>query len=291
MSREIHPTAVIETGAELGDGVTVGPYAYVGAEVSLGAGCVLHHHATVTGFTRMGPGNAVHPGAVVGGPPQDLKYRGERTELIIGEGNTFRECATVNLGTAGGGGKTVIGDNCLLMAYTHVAHDCIIGDRVVIANSAQLAGHIRIRAGAVVSGMAAVHHFATIGRLSFVGGLSGVRQDVPPFMLVEGNPARPRGLNLVGLKRNGIGEESVAALKKAYRTLYKSDLSRSQAIEKIRGDGLIEVPEVQELVESFEESEQGRCGRALEAGRDTGNGGIYRGGAAGEPGETGPAEA
>ncbi|MFW5856515.1 MAG: acyl-ACP--UDP-N-acetylglucosamine O-acyltransferase [Planctomycetota bacterium] len=277
MKPEIHPTAIIEPGAELADGVVVGAYAYVGGAARLGAGTRLHHHATVIGRTTMGAGNEVHPGSVLGGVPQDLKYQGEDTELIVGDQNTFRECVTVNIGTEGGGGKTVLGSQCLLMAYAHIAHDCILGNRVVVANAVQLAGHVRIEDGAVLSGSAAVHHFSTIGRLSFVGGLSGVRQDVPPFMLVEGNPARPRGLNLVGLKRNDVSDESLAALKKVYRLLYKEDHSRARAIECIEeDDALMSAPEVRELLDSFRRSMDGRHGRALEATRENGNGGMYK---------------
>jgi UDP-N-acetylglucosamine acyltransferase len=230
----------------------------------------------VTGRTALGAGNVVHPGAVLGGDPQDLKFEGEDAEVLIGEANTFRECSTVNIGTTGGGGKTVIGNHCLVMAYAHVAHDCHLADRVVVANCVQLGGHVKIESGAVLSGGAMVHHFATIGRLSFVGGMSGVRQDVPPFMLVEGNPARPRALNLVGLKRSQASAESVEALKKAFRIVYKSEKPRNQAVEEIAASAVAACPEVEELLRSFRASLAGRHGRALEATRDSGNGGMYK---------------
>jgi UDP-3-O-[3-hydroxymyristoyl] N-acetylglucosamine deacetylase/3-hydroxyacyl-[acyl-carrier-protein] dehydratase len=268
----IHPTAIIEPGATLAENVTVGPYAYIGSQVTLGEGCELQHHATVTGNTTMGRENIVHPNAVVGGVPQDLKYADENTVCMIGDRNVFRECCTVNTGTVGGGGKTVIGSDCLLMAYSHVAHDCVLGNRIIIANSVQLAGHIIIDDGAIVSGMAAVHHFASIGRLAFVGGMAGVRTDVPPFTMVEGVPARVRGLNLVGLKRAGLTPETVGALKKAYRKLFRGEANRVDAVDEILASELGEVAEVVELVEHLKRSMNGKQGRALEAERDNNNG-------------------
>lgn len=282
MSTEIHPTAVVERGAELAAGVTIGPYAHIGPHVVIGEGTRVHARASVVGYTRMGAGNQIHPGAVLGGLPQDLKYGGERTEVVIGDENVFRECVTVNMGTAGGGGRTVIGNRNLIMAYVHIAHDCLLGDRVVLANCAQLAGHVKVEDGVVVSGMAAVHHFSTLGRLSFIGGMSGVRQDVPPFMLVEGNPARPRGLNLVGLKRNEVATEVLQALKKVYRLVYNSDCNRKQALEEVAASEWAGIAEVQELLASFRDSEAGRHGRALEATRSgNGSGGVYGDKAAG----------
>ncbi|MFH0910981.1 MAG: acyl-ACP--UDP-N-acetylglucosamine O-acyltransferase [Planctomycetota bacterium] len=275
MALSIHPTAIIEPGAEIGPDATIGPYAFVGGKVRMGARCRLHPHAAVTGRTTLGSGNTVHPGAVLGGDPQDLKFSGEETELIVGDGNTFREGVTVNIGTASGGERTVIGNHCLLMACAHVAHDCRLGDRVVLANGVLLAGHIVVEDGAILSGLAAVHHFATIGRLSFVGGMSAVRQDVPPFLLMEGNPARPRRLNLVGLKRNGFSAETMAALKKVFRLVYRSNLTRSQALKEVAALDIYPLPEVQEIMKSFRASEAGRQGRALEANRTSKNGGMY----------------
>ncbi|MBN1258122.1 MAG: acyl-ACP--UDP-N-acetylglucosamine O-acyltransferase [Planctomycetes bacterium] len=276
MSADIHPTAIIEPGAVIGEGVKIGPYAFIGSNVTLGNNCRIHHRATITGKTTMGQENEVHPGAVIGGTPQDLKFAGEAAELIIGDRNNFRENVTVNIGTAGGGNQTIIGNDCLFMAYVHIAHDCILKDRVVVANSAQIAGHVHIGEGAIISGLVGIHHFATVGRLSFIGGASGVTRDVPPFLLFDGDPARPRSVNVVGLKRNGITPEAIAALKKAYRTLYRSDLSRSQAIEKIEDCPTAGLPEIQELLESFRQSEAGRHGRALEATRSDTNGGMYK---------------
>ena len=262
-----HPTAVVDPRARLADDVEIGPYSVVGPDVTLGPGCVAENHVTLTGHTTIGANCHVHSGAVIGGVPQDLKYKGEETELIIGDGNIIREFVTINTGTAGGGGKTVIGDDNLLMAYVHVAHDCILGSHIVLANVATLGGHIRVEDGARISGLAAVHHFVTIGRLAFVGGCAGVVRDVPPFMMVAGNPARVRGLNLEGLKRLGIDREELAGLKDAYRLLYRSDLNRSQAIEDLRERGSGEGSATAELIEFLLNSERGRRGRGREAER------------------------
>lgn len=264
---QIHPTAVVDPQASLGEDVEIGPYSVIGPGVTLGPGCRVDNHVTLTGNTTIGANNHFHSGSVVGSVPQDLKYRGEETELVIGEGNAIREFVTINTGTAGGGGKTVIGEDNLLMAYVHVAHDCVLGSHIVLANVATLGGHIRVEDGVRISGLAAVHHFVTIGRLAFVGGLAGVVRDVPPFAMVTGNPARIRGLNLEGLKRAGFDHEDTAALKEAYRLLYRSDYNRTQAIDEIRAQGLDEKPSSQELVRFLVASEQGRRGRGREAFR------------------------
>jgi len=263
----IHPTAVVDTRAKLADDVEVGPYSVIGPEVTMGPGCVLENHVTIMGSTTIGSNCHLHSGSVIGGVPQDLKYTGEETELIIGDDNTIREFVTINTGTAGGGGKTVIGDGNLLMAYVHIAHDCILGNHVILANVATLGGHIRVEDGVRVSGLAAIHHFVSIGRLAFVGGVAGVVRDVPPFMMVTGNPARVRGLNLEGLKRSGIERDDLAALKEAYRFLYRSDLNRSQAIEEMQQRGLADSPTTAELTRFLMNSERGRRGRGREAGR------------------------
>lgn len=272
MASRIHPTAIIEDGAVIGADVTIGPNVYIGPKVTLGPGCEVHHQATLMGKTTIGKENTIFPNAVVGGDPQDLKYHGEETELLIGDRNTIRECVTLNTGTVGGGGKTVVGNNCLIMAYAHVAHDCILDDGVILANSVQLAGHIHVCREAIISGTAAVHHFCTLGRLSFVSGLSGVRQDVPPFMTADGNPAKVCRLNLVALRRRNFSEETIKALKDVYRIVYRSDLNRSQAIAKIENEGFQVIPEVMEVMDSFRASEAGCQGRALEGKRANGFG-------------------
>ncbi len=262
-----HPTAVVDPRAKLADDVEVGPYSVVGPNATIGPGCVLENHVTITGNTTIGSSCHLHSGSVIGGVPQDLKFQGEETELIIGDDNTIREFVTINTGTAAGGGKTVVGNGNLLMAYVHIAHDCILGNHVILANVATLGGHIRVEDGVRISGLAAIHHFVTIGRLAFVGGCAGVVRDVPPFMMVTGNPARVRGLNLEGLKRSGIERDDLAALKEAYRFLYRSDLNRSQAIEEMQARGIAGSAATGELVRFLVKSERGLRGRGREADR------------------------
>ncbi|MCX7935388.1 MAG: acyl-ACP--UDP-N-acetylglucosamine O-acyltransferase, partial [Planctomycetota bacterium] len=204
MAAKIHPTAVVSLDAEIGDNVEIGPFSVIGPRVRIGDGTRLRNHVTVVSHTAIGCGCDIYPQAVLGGEPQDLKFRGEESVLVIGDHNIIRECVTINRGTALGGGRTVIGDRNLIMAYVHIAHDCRIGNQCVITNCAQLAGHIVVEDMAIISGMVAVHHFVTIGTLSFVAGLSAVRTDVPPYMIVDGNPARVRKLNLEGLRRRGV---------------------------------------------------------------------------------------
>ncbi len=261
---KIHPTAVIDPAAELADDVEIGPYVVLQGHVTLGPGCRVGPHATIMGNTTMGGNCHVHPLAAIGNLPQDLKYRGEESSLTIGDDNVFREYVTVNSGTAMGGGRTIIGSGSLFMAYVHVAHDCIIGDGIVLSNVATLGGHIRIEDGARVSGLAAVHQFVTIGKLAFVGGCAKVVQDVPPYMMADGNPAKVRGINVEGLRRKEIPRETVYALKEAHRLLYRSDLNRAQAIEAIAASEYATIPEVGYVVKFFEETERGKHGRARE---------------------------
>ncbi|GMV81190.1 MAG: acyl-[acyl-carrier-protein]--UDP-N-acetylglucosamine O-acyltransferase [Planctomycetota bacterium] len=267
MSVEVHPTAVIDPQARLGDGVQVGPYAVIGPHAVLGAGVTIHNHATVTGHTTLGEGVQVFPGAVLGCVPQDLKYKGEPTTLEIGAGTIVRECATLHPGTALGGGRTAIGKNCLIMAYAHIAHDCILADQIIVANASQLAGHVHVQEGARISGLCAIHHFVTIGRGSFVGGSARLSIDVPPHTLAEGHPARIRGLNLEGLRRRGITGEPVAALKSAFRLLVRDKGSRAEAYAEIEREGYTQHPVVAEFVRFVKRSDAGKNGRALEAER------------------------
>ena len=259
-----HPTAVIDPAAELADDAEIGPYAVLQGPVRLGSGCKIGPHATIMGKTTMGRNCRVHALAVIGNLPQDLKYRGEDSSLVIGEENVFREYVTVNSGTAMGGGETTIGNGNLFMAYVHVAHDCIICDNIVLANVATLGGHIRIEDGARVSGLAAVHHFVTVGKLAFVGGCAKVVQDVPPYMMADGNPAKVRGVNVEGLRRSEVPRETIYALKEAYRLLYRSELNRAQALDAIGASEHAETAEVGYLLRFFEETERGRQGRARE---------------------------
>ncbi len=232
----IHPTAVIHPGADLHPTVQVGPYAAIGGEVRVGPETVVGAHVVLDGATEIGARNRIFPGAAIGLEPQDLKYDGGRSLVRIGDGNLIREYVTINRATREGE-ATIIGNNNLLMAYVHVGHNCAIEDSVVISNGVALAGHIHIESRATISGILGVHQFVHIGRLAMVGGMSRINRDVPPYMLVEGNPARVRSLNLVGLRRAGItevdGGQVYRTLKKAFRLLYRSELNLTQALEQL----------------------------------------------------------
>lgn len=255
---KVHPTAVVEDGARLGPGVEVGPYAVVGAGVVVGAGTSIGPHAVLRGPAVLGEKNRIFPFASLGTDPQDLKFRGEESRLEIGNGNTFREFVTVNRGTAGGGGVTRIGDENLLMAYTHVAHDCRLGDRVVMANGAQLGGHVEIGHFAVLGALCGIHQFVRIGESAMVGAGSMVSQDVPPFLNATGDRATLHGLNLVGLRRRGIPQDNISALKRAYRILFLRKLPLREAMAEVQRS-LGEVPEVRRLVDFLEASRRGVC--------------------------------
>ena len=229
----IHPTAVVEPGAQVDPTCEIGPFAVVGPNVKLGPRNVLAAHAIVTGHTTVGEGNRVFPHAVLGEVPQDLKYRGEPTRLEIGSRNTFRECVTVNLGTAQGGGVTTIGNGCLLMAYSHIGHDCRLGDGAIIANSVALAGHVILEDHVHMSGLAAAHQFCRIGRLAFVSGLTGVAMDVPPYCTVAGPRAELAGLNTVGMQRAGMTEEQIGRVKQAYKVVFRSNLGLAEALAQL----------------------------------------------------------
>jgi UDP-N-acetylglucosamine acyltransferase len=252
----IHPTAVVEPGAKVDPSCEIGPYAVVGAEVVLGPGNVLSAHAIVKGHTTLGARNRVFPHAVIGEIPQDLKYRGEPTRLAVGDGNTFRECVTINLGTAGGGGVTTIGNGCLFMANSHVGHDCTIGDGAIIANSVALAGHILLEDHVHISGLAAAHQFTRIGRLAFVSGLTGVAMDVPPYCMVTGGRAELAGLNTVGMQRGGMSEEQIGRVKQAYKVLFRSNLGLSEAVSQL-DEELGTFPEIAHLIRFVKASQRG----------------------------------
>ena len=252
----IHPTAVVDPSARLAEDVEVGPGAYIGPEVEIGPGCIIGHHANIERLTSIGEGTRIWPLASVGSDPQDLKYQGEPTRLEIGARVMIREFVTVNRGTAEGGGVTRVGDDCLLMAYSHVAHDCRLGRRVILANAATLAGHVTVEDFATLGGLVAVHQFTRIGCYCFVGGLSGVAQDLPPYTLCEGNRAKPRGLNLVGLKRAGFARETVEALKTVYRIIFRTHIPLRQAVEQARQKAP-DIPEVRRLLEFISSSQRG----------------------------------
>jgi len=230
----IHPTAIVSPQARLAADVKVGPYAVIGRDVEIGAGCEIGSHAVVEGPTIMGARNAVHPHAAIGRDPQDRKYRpGEDSRLEIGDDNTIREFATINRGTEEGGGATRVGNGCWLMASGHIAHDCVLGDNVVMANFASVAGHARIGDHVTMAGFSGAHQFCRIGNYSFVGIYSGVTRDVPPYVLVAGQPPKPRGVNVVGLRRHGFDAGQRANIERAYRTLYRQELSRAKAAQAI----------------------------------------------------------
>ncbi len=252
---QIHSTAIVHGDAELAAGVQVGPYAIIGPNVKIGANTVLGPHAYVERDTRIGRDCFIAKGAVLGTDPQDLKYEGEQTLLTVGDGTTIREYATLNRGTRASG-STEVGSGCLLMAYSHVAHDCRIGDHVIIANAVNMGGHVVIEEYATVGGVAALHQFVRIGAYAFIGGASRVPKDIPPYTRAAGNPIKLYGLNMVGLERRGFSLEVRQELKRAYRLLFGSDLNISQAIAELRSRGPA-IAEVERLVAFIEASERG----------------------------------
>jgi len=252
----IHPTAVVHERANLADGVVLGPYAIIGADVTLEAGVSVGSHAVVTGPTVIGEDCQIFSHAAIGGDAQDMKFRGEDSSLRVGKRNTFREFSTVNRGTMGG--ETVIGDDNLFMAYSHVAHDAVIGNGCVFANSANIAGHVKIEDKVVLGGLVGVHQHCRIGRCAMVGGGGMAAQDVPPFTIAQGDRARLFGLNIVGLRRNGLSLDVVNALKGAYRELFHQGLPLRIALEQVR-EVYTDFPEVLELVSFIEVSQRGIC--------------------------------
>jgi UDP-N-acetylglucosamine acyltransferase len=253
--KRIHSTAIVSPDAEIGSNVEIGAFAIVGEGCSIGDDCVISPRATLERNVALGPHCRVGIGSVLGGPPQDLKYAGEETTVVIGEGTVIREYATINRGTAHSF-TTSVGRHCLLMSYVHIAHDCQIGNSVILSNVVQLAGHVTIEDKAIISGLSAVHQFARIGRQSFIGGCSRVSKDIPPFLKAVGNPVKLYGLNTIGLQRNGMDEATIRELKRAYRLLFRSDLNVTQAIEQAQTE-LEPLPEVKELLRFVEASERG----------------------------------
>jgi UDP-N-acetylglucosamine acyltransferase len=251
----VHATALIDESVQLGADVSIGPYCVIGPNVSLGDGTTLCSHVVIERDTRLGSGCRVHSGAVVGGDPQDLKYGGESTRLDVGDRTVIRECATLNRGT-GDGGVTRVGSDCLLMAYSHVAHDCHLGDHVVISNAVAMAGHVHIADWVVVGGLTAIHQFVRIGRHAIVGGATAVRKDIPPYVKAAGDPANLYGLNSVGLQRRGFDEDARRALRNAYRLLFQSELNVSQAVAAAR-EQVTMTTEVEYFLDFIEKSERG----------------------------------
>jgi UDP-N-acetylglucosamine acyltransferase len=253
--KRIHPTAIISPDADIAPDVEIGAFAIVGEGCTIGAGSVIAPRATLERNVTLGRSVRVGIGTILGGAPQDLKYAGEETTVEIDDDTVIREYATINRGTAHSF-KTTVGKNCLIMSYVHIGHDCRIGDSVILSNVVQLAGHVAIDDKAIISGMAAVHQFARIGRHSFIGGMSRVSKDIPPFLKAVGNPVKLYGLNTVGLQRSGMDDATILELKRAYRLLFRSDLNLTQAIERAQSE-LEPLPEVKELIGFVEASDRG----------------------------------
>ncbi len=255
----IHPTAIVSPLAKLGRDVRIGPYCIIGPNVELGEGCVLHSHVVMDGNSKIGRDNEFFAFAVIGGKSQDLKYIGEPTYLEIGDRNVFRENVTIHRGTFETP-ATRIGSDNLFLCYSHVAHDCQLGDHIILSNSVGLAGHIVVEDHAILSGMSAVHQFCRVGMHSIVGGFAKIVQDVPPFMIVDGNPASTRGINLVGLQRRGFAPDDIKAVKTAYKKLFlKKDGNLSTAISSLKATHAADTPQVAHLIHFIEASQRGVC--------------------------------
>jgi UDP-N-acetylglucosamine acyltransferase len=256
----VHATALVDPRAQLADDVDIGPYAIVGPQVTIGAGSSVGAHAVIAGRTTIGRGNRIFPHAAIGGIPQDKKYAGEDTELAIGDHNTIREFCTFNTGTAQGGGVTRVGSNNWVMAYVHVAHDCIVGDHCIFANNASLAGHAEVGDWVILGGMTGVHQFVRIGSHAMTGAGSILLQDLPPFVICQGNPASPHGLNSEGLKRRGFAPEAVALLRRAYKSIYREGLTvgeAARALEAIAQENPAQRTHVDVLREFVQKSQRG----------------------------------
>ena len=264
----IHPLAYVDPTAEVGDGTKIGPFAYVAPGTRIGADCEIRAHAVIEGpGTTLGDRNVVFASAVIGGPPQDVKYKGEPVEAVIGDDNTFREHATVHRGTKGGGGVTRLGNGNLLLAGAHVAHDCRVGNGTILGNNVLLAGHVVVEDKAIMSGGSAMHHFGTVGTMAYIGGLSRLVRDAPPFMVTEGNPARTGKVNAVGMARQGIPAERIRILQRAFRYVFRRrHATWQQAFEALARDG-VSSPEIDRLREFYADMARGHHGRAREQDR------------------------
>lgn len=252
----IHETAIVSPRAEIDANVDIGPFAIVAEDAIIGSGTSVGAHSVIDSHTTIGPECQIFPHAVVGGAPQSLKFEGQKTYAKIGRGTIIREFTTVHRGTTEGGGVTEVGEKCLLMAYSHVAHDCQVGNGVVLANAATLAGHISIGNYATIGGLVAIHQFVRIGEYAFVGGKSAVVKDVPPYVIAAGDRAKLHGLNRVGLSRHGFSEKSLSLLKKAYRIIFRIGLTLNEALERVRAE-VDQVPEVVNFIKFIEASHRG----------------------------------
>jgi UDP-N-acetylglucosamine acyltransferase len=252
----IHPSAVISPDAQIAEGVGIGPFTVVGPSVTIGKNSVIGPNVVIESHTDIGEGNRIFQFASIGAPPQDLKYRGEETRVVIGKNNTIREFVTINRSTTADIGVTKIGNNNLIMAYCHVAHNCLLENNIVMANAANLAGHIHVEEFAIIGGLTGIHQFSRIGRHCIIGGASAVTKDVPPYTTAAGHYASLYGLNLIGLRRRGFTEETIAALKKAYKIFFRSSLTVAKAIERARAE-VPDLPEVRTFIEFIEQSKRG----------------------------------
>jgi len=263
MPIHVEPSAVVDPRAELDDEVRIGAFCVVGPKARIGRGTHLINSVTIMGRVTIGQHNRIFPGAVLGGEPQDISYRGSDTQVIIGDENIIREGVTINRGTEKEDGVTTLGSHSFIMAGCHIAHDCQVGNRIIMANATLLGGHVHVHDDATISGGVVVHHFSTIGSYSFTGGLSRVLHDVPPYMLAEGNPSRPRCINIVALKRHDFSADTIRALAEAHRLVYRAKVGSEHARELLRGSDLL-VPEVNHLLSFLQHQHDGRNGR----GRD-----------------------
>ncbi|MBE0369077.1 MULTISPECIES: acyl-ACP--UDP-N-acetylglucosamine O-acyltransferase [Pseudoalteromonas] len=252
----IHPTAIIESGAKLGNNVTIGPYSYVGHDVELGDNCIIESHVVIKGPSTIGSGNHIFQFASVGEACQDKKYKDEPTQLIIGDNNVIRECATIHRGTIQDQGITRIGSNNLFMAYTHVAHDAVIGSNVIFANGASVAGHVHVGDWVILAGNTGVHQFCKIGAHAFIGMYSGVNKDVPPFVTTTGTPAKPAAINTEGMKRRGFDSDEVMAVRRAYKAFYRKGYTLEEAVLSLEEDAK-QFPAVQQMIDFLDTSDRG----------------------------------
>jgi UDP-N-acetylglucosamine acyltransferase len=255
MSARVHPSAIVARDARLGEGVEVGPFAIIGEDCEVGDGCIIAARAMLERHVRLAPNVRIGVGSVIGGDPQDLKFKGETTTVEIGEGSIVREYSTINRGTSQSW-KTSVGKGSFIMSYVHLAHDCHVGDGVILANGVQLAGHVTVEDRAIISGLTAVHQFARIGTHAFVGGMSRVAKDIPPYLKAVGNPVKLYGLNSVGLQRNNFDPEVIRELKRAYRLFFRSELNVSQALERAQSE-LSMTPEVKHFLGFVDNSQRG----------------------------------
>jgi UDP-N-acetylglucosamine acyltransferase len=258
MKAKIHATAIVDPKAEIGADVDIGPYCIINKGVTVKTGTRLISHVIVEGETEIGENCVIHPFASIGFAPQDLKYKDEKTALVIGNSNIIREYTTIHRASVGGDGETTVADNNFLMAYVHIAHDCKIGSNVIMSNAATLAGHVLVEDHAYIGGLVAVHQFTRIGKYAMVGGFSGIGQDIPPYMMASGARAKLFGPNTVGLKRHGFSEATINSIKKAYKILFREKLTLKEAMEKIQGEMPV-TEEVRHLIEFIEKNKRGIC--------------------------------